>query len=216
MVGLAAEEAAEEAGRCLRCDIKDSPLMTENPIHACTKLSIRIDGEYVAAQRRPDHSGSRARQREVHPHALLAGRPDRRGRLPPLHRGGLGRGPPAARLHHAGAGRHERHHQLREARALSPHGARIPVLGAQSPVRRVRLQQPLRTAGHGAAAGRHQRALSLRLSAAAGGRLARALRAGSQPLHPVHPLRAGLRRSGRRARVGHERRAASAPWWCAI
>ena len=79
------------------------------------KISIRIDGEYVAGHRGPDHPGSRPRQRQIHPHALLPGRPQRRGRLPPVHRGGLRRGPPAARLHHSGAGRHVRHHQLRKA-----------------------------------------------------------------------------------------------------
>jgi bidirectional [NiFe] hydrogenase diaphorase subunit len=75
------------------------------------KISIRIDGEYVAARGGPDHSGSGARQRQVHSHALLAGRGLAGGRLPPVHRGGLGRQPAAARLHHSGAGRHERHHQ---------------------------------------------------------------------------------------------------------
>ena len=45
-------------------------------------------------------------------------------RLPPLHRGGVRRRTAAARLHHAGAGRHERHHQLAKS---SPHYRRIAI-----------------------------------------------------------------------------------------
>jgi bidirectional [NiFe] hydrogenase diaphorase subunit len=41
---------------------------------------------------------------------------------------------------------------------------RVPLRGAQPRVRGVRLQQPLRAADHGAAAGRDQRALSVRVS----------------------------------------------------
>ena len=87
---------------------------------------------------------------------------------------------------------------------LPAHRPGVPLLGAQSPVRRVRLQQPLRAAGHGAAPGRDQRALPLRVSQAAGGRFPRALRARPQPLHPVHALRAGVRGGGGRARLGRQ------------
>ena len=140
---------------CLRGE-RTNPSMPEN-------ISIRIDGEYV-----PAHEGqtilevARAGGKYIPTLCWLEGTSSRR-RLPPLHRGGLRRGPPAARLHHSGAGRHERHHQLRKAHAVPPHRHRVPLRRTQSPVRRLRLQQPLRVAGHGAAPRRHPRALSLRL-----------------------------------------------------
>ena len=126
-------------------------------------ISIRIDGEYVPAQLGPDHPRSRARRRQVHPHALLAGRhltPVGACRLCIVEVSGVGRLLPACTTPvQDGMSVTTNSEKLTQ---LPPHRARVPLQRTQSPVRRLRLQQPLRTAGHGAEAGRHQRALSLR------------------------------------------------------
>ena len=119
------------------------------------KMTVRIDGEYVAA-----HARARRFSRWRAPAASTSRRSATWrasppvGRLPAVHGGGLRGRPPAARLHHAGAGRHVRHHQLREARALPADRARVALLRAQPQLRRVRLQRPLRAAGPGPAPGR--------------------------------------------------------------
>ena len=153
---------------------------------------------------RADHPRSGARGGQVHPDALLAGRHFVGGRLPPLHRGGLRRGPPAARLHHSGAGRHERHHQLRETHAVPADRRRVPFQRTQSPCavcvsnNHCELQAMAQRLG----------VTSVRYPYAypklAGGRVASALRAGPQPLHPVHALRPRMRGSRRRACLGRE------------
>ena len=149
-LGLTAAEALEEASRCLRCDIRATGPVTrgatslpQENIHSNRR---RIRG----GPRRADHSRSRQGEREIHSHAVLPRRTLRLRRLPVVRGGGLGRGPPADRLHDRGAGRHVRDHQLREARALPPDGARTSLLRTQSLLRRLRIERPLRVAGHGA------------------------------------------------------------------
>ena len=81
---------------------------------------------------------------------------------------------------------------------------------AQSRLRGLRLQRPLRTADAGAEAGRWTTcACPTCYPALAGGRLPRPVRGGPQPLHPVHALRAGVRRDRRRAHLGRHAAAAS-------
>ena len=178
-----------------RCDIRRKTNLPR-------KNLIRIDGEFVSAARRPDHPRGGARQRQVHPNALLPGGHHARGRLPAVHRGGLGSRPPAARLHHSGAGRH----------VASP-----PTPTKLAHYRRIALEflfpsaitfAPCASPTITASCRPWRSALGVTTCAmpttfrAAGGPVAPALCAGSQSLHPVYALRPGVRGSGRRARVG--------------
>ena len=129
-------------------------------------FSIRIDGELVkAAEGQTILEAARAR-REIHPDALLPGRVERGGRLPPMHRAGVRHRPAAARLHHAGAGRHVGDDQFAQADRVPAHGGRAAAGRAQSRVRGVRFERALRAAIHGAIARRDARALPVQLSEA--------------------------------------------------
>ena len=210
---LTAAEALDEACRCLRCDINanttkgDIACLTKSPSASTANTSPRSEGQTIleVARASGKYIPTLCWLEDITPVGAC--------RLCIVEVSGVNRLLPACTTPvQDGMSVTTNSEKLTQYRRIAH---RVPLLRAQSPVRRLRLQQPLRAAGHGAAAGRHQRALPVRLPEAAGGRLARALRAGPQPLHPVHALRARVRRSGRRARLGRQLARHPSPWWSA-
>ena len=165
MVGAARAERSARRGAAAACAATSGKTTTSSKEPPCLKNSPSESTANTSPRPgRPDHSGSGPRQRQVHPHALLSGglTPVGACRLCIVEVSGVGRLLPACTTPvQDGMSVTTNSEKLH---AVPPHGARVPLLGAQSPVRRLRLQQPLRIAGHGAAPRRHQRALSLRLS----------------------------------------------------
>jgi hypothetical protein len=168
------------------------------------KVKVRIDGEVIAATRRPDDPRGRASQRQVHPGPLLHGRPQRGRRVPAVH----GRGSGVARLLPActtpvqeGLAVNTSSPQLQSYRKIAlellfaerNHVCAVCVSSGHCELQTLAQDHGVTTSATRTttrARGRHH---------------APALRAGPQPLRPVLALRAHVRRDRGRARVGHRR-----------
>ena len=194
---LRADEAHAEAGRCLRCDIRETASAhCGASIGATLWLSksrfASTASLYAATEGQTIFQVAAASGRTIPSLCYLEGLSSPGAcRLCLVEVAGVGRLLPACTT--PARRRHVRRHQLRDARAPPPDGAGTAVHRTQPRLLRLRLQRALRTAVDGAEAGDDACRLSVQLPAAAGGHVASAIRAGPQSLHPVLALRAGVR-----------------------